>query len=90
MTIQEDVVQKILDYLNSRIDLPTLVDWSEDTLFHISESDEELPNEATLMHILGYIGAGDTPDFPLTWKILVGFLEQLGTRVRVIGEAIPR
>lgn len=88
MITQESVVQKILDYLNVKIDLATLVHWSEDALYSISEADEEIPNEAAIMHVLGYIGAGDTPHFPLTWEILTGFLEQLGTKVHVVSESI--
>ena len=34
-----------------------------------------------------YIGAGDTPGFPLTWEVLSGFLDTLGMKVRVIAEA---
>jgi hypothetical protein len=87
MITQEVVAQKILDYLNGELDLMTLVHWSEDSLFSLSESDEAIPNEQTLMRVLGYLGAGDSADFPLTWEMLSQFLEQLGTRVRVIGEA---
>ena len=87
MITQEVVAQKILDYLNGELDLTTLVHWSEDTLFALSESDEDVPNEQALMRVLGYLGAGDSADFPLTWEMLSQFLEQLGTKVRVIGEA---
>ena len=88
MITQEMVANKILDYLNGRIDQTTLVHWAEDALFTFSESDEDIPNEKTLMHVLGYVGAGDSAGFPLTWDILSGFLEQLGVRVRVVGEPV--
>jgi hypothetical protein len=41
-----------------------------------------------MMRILGYLGAGDSADFPLTWEVLSKFLEQLGTKVRVIADAV--
>lgn len=86
MVTQAAVVEKILDYLNGRVDRLTLVHWAEDALFTLSESDQDVPNEKTLMHVLGYIGAGDSEGFPLTWDVLSSFLEQLGVRVRVVSE----
>jgi hypothetical protein len=58
-----------------------LVRWAEAKLIQISESDEAIDNETLLLDILGYIGAGDTPDFPLTWEVLSGFLNRLGVWV---------
>jgi hypothetical protein len=87
MITQESVTKKILAHLNGTVSERELVHWAENALVSLSESDEDVPNEALLMDILGYIGAGDSPGFPLTWEILSGFLEQLGTRVRVIAEA---
>ncbi|GAB4463026.1 MAG: hypothetical protein Kow00120_29630 [Anaerolineae bacterium] len=86
MVTREIVVEKILDYLNGRIDRLALVHWAENALFALSESDQDTPNEKTLMHVLGYIGAGDSDGFPLTWEVLSSFLEQLGVRVRVVSE----
>ncbi len=80
MITQEDIVRKILDYLNGRIDLSALVHWSENALFALSESDEDAPNEKAILHVLGYIGAGDTADFPLTWEVLSEMLSSLGVR----------
>lgn len=50
----------------------------------LSERDDEF--EPTLLDILGYIGAGDTPGFPLSWGVLSGFLDQLGVHVRVVSD----
>jgi len=80
MITQEIVAQKILDYLNGRLDLVDLVHWSEDALFSLSESEDDIPNEKLLMRILGYIGAGDSADFPLTWEVLSEFLSSLGVK----------
>ena len=78
---RQDVIGKLLDYLNHRITLATLVDWAETTLIDTDfepETDTEL-----LMDILTYVGAADTPDFPLTWSVLSGFLKRLGASIRV-------
>jgi hypothetical protein len=80
MVTQEIAAEKILDYLNGRIELAALVHWAEDALFSLSEADESIPNEKLLMRILGYIGAGDSVDFPLTWEVLSEFLTSLGVK----------
>ena len=72
-----DFDQEILDYLNGYIDRLALVHWAEDALFELSESDEDVPNEQALMHMLGYVGAGDSAGFPLTWDVLSDFLEEV-------------
>jgi len=84
MITRDDVVRQLLAYLNGELALPELVRWAEDTLFILTDSSTESPDEAALIRILGYLGAGDTPDFPLTWDVLTGFLDELDTRVRVM------
>ena len=80
MMTQEVVAQKIVEYLNGGIDLPTLVAWSEDALLELTESSDEVINVEAMMRALGYIGAGDTPDFPLTWEVLSDLLVSLGVK----------
>lgn len=87
MTTQ-DIAGKIIAHLKGEISETQLVDWAENAVVKVVESDIEQPNEQVLLDILMYIGAGDNPDFPLTWEILSGFLEQLGTRVQVVAEMI--
>ncbi len=77
----------ILDYLNGRMGLAALVNWAENALFALTEQEADVPNTPALMQILGYIGAGDTPYFPLTWEKLAGFLDQLGLKVHVTAES---
>ncbi len=81
---QDVVAQKIIAFLNGEIAETDLVHWAEDAFVELSESDADVPNESALLDILAYLGAGDTPDFPLTWSALTDFLEQLGVKVRVI------
>lgn len=81
MVTRQVVIGKLLDYLNHRITLAVLVDWAEMALIDANfESEADIP---LLMDVLTYIGAADTPDFPLTWDMLSGFLERLGALVRV-------
>jgi hypothetical protein len=89
MITQKLVAQKILAHLNGELTETELVHWAEDAFMILSESDEDVPNENVILDVLAYIGAGDTPGFPLTWSVLSEFLEQLGTKVHVIAEAIP-
>jgi len=78
------VVSRILAYLNGELAEADLVRWAEDAFVALTESDDEIDDEALMLDILGYLGAGDSPDFPLTWGVLTDFLESLGTRVQVI------
>jgi hypothetical protein len=84
MITREVVVQQILAHLNGELSEHELVHWAENAFITLSESDDEQPDEALMLDILGYLGAGDSPGFPLTWTTLSDFLEQLGTRVRVV------
>jgi hypothetical protein len=84
MITQEILIQNILAHLNGVMGEHDLAHWAEDALVRLIESDDEIPNEKLIMDILMYIGAGDTPGFPLTWEVLSGFLEQLGASIKVI------
>lgn len=81
MITRQMVASKLLDYLNHRITLDALVDWAETALIDARfEPEADIP---LLMDVLTYVGASDTPDFPLTWELLSGFLDRLGSPVRV-------
>jgi len=77
---QKTVAQKILDYLNGKIALTVLVRWSEDAFVEVTESDQNVPNESAILRALGYIGAGDSADFPLTWEVVSELLASLGVK----------
>lgn len=87
MVTQEILIQKILNHLNGHLSQSDLVHWAETAFVELTESNTDVPNEEILLNALTYIGAGDNPGFPLTWEVLSGFLEELGTKVRVIAEA---
>lgn len=84
MITQETVVEKILAHLNGALTESELVQWAEDALFEVTESDQDIPNEDAVIDTLAYLGAGDMPGFPLSWSVLSGFLEQFGIKVRVV------
>lgn len=86
MITSETTVEQILAYLNGILSESELVAWAEDAFVQLSESAEDVAHEDLLLDILGYLGAGDTTDFPLTWTVLSDFLGQLGVRVRVVAE----
>ena len=88
MISQSLISQKILDHLNSKLSQDELVQWAENALVEVTESNSDLVNEEMLLDILAYIGAGDSPGFPLSWTVLSGFLESMGTKVRVIAEVV--
>lgn len=85
---KQTISQKILDHLNGKLSQEELVMWAENTFIDLTESDTDASNEETLLDTLAYIGAGDSPGFPLSWVVLSGFLERMGTKVRVIAEAV--
>jgi hypothetical protein len=87
MITRETVAGIIVSHLNGTMTEAELVRWAEDAFVSLSESESDTQNEDMLLDILGYIGAGDAPGFPLSWSVLSGFLEQLGVKVRVITEA---
>ncbi len=49
MITQDIVVEKILAHLNHQISEAELVRWAEDALVTLSESDEDVPNEETIL-----------------------------------------
>lgn len=83
MTITRQIVRdKLLAYLNAQITLAELVDWAENTFIDgVLEPAEDVD---MLNDILGYLAAADTAQFPLTWDICAGFLDNLGVKVQVI------
>jgi len=86
MITQEAVAQKIITFLNGEVSESELVRWAEDAFVELSEADEDMPDESMLLDILAYLGAGDTPGFPLTWSALADFLDQLGVKVRIVAQ----
>jgi len=87
MITRELVVERIVAHLNGALSERELVDWAEDALVALFEGDTDAADEDLIIDTLTYIGAGDTPGFPLSWSVLSGFLERFGVKVRVVTEA---
>lgn len=82
MITQEILAEKILAYLNGQISLDHLVTWAEDALVIFTESDQRPPNADIIWDALLYLGAADSPGFPLTWEAIKDMLEHLGRPVQ--------
>lgn len=79
---RQKVSETLLRYLNGEITLAELVDWAENSVgLSDFEPDEDVD---MLMKIMMYLAGADTAYFPLTWDVLVEFLNQLGTPVKIV------
>ena len=86
MITETVVAGKILAFMNGQLTETELIHWAEDAFVALSETDSDVANEGALLDVLGYLGAGDTAGFPLTWSALSDFLDRLGVKIRVIAE----
>jgi hypothetical protein len=84
MITREILASEILAYLNGQCSLNELVEWAEDAIVTFTESSQRPPESDTIWDILLYVGAGDTPDFPLTWDVIRDFLERLGRPIQTV------
>jgi mRNA-degrading endonuclease RelE of RelBE toxin-antitoxin system len=77
---RKDVAEKLIGYLEHRLTVEELVDWSERALMEeeLDESDVD-----TLREILARLGAADVRAFALTWDDCEEILKRLGYRVQV-------
>ena len=82
MITQELLADQIVAYLNGQISLSNLVVWAEDALVAFTESDERPPNADAVWNTLLYLGAADTPGFPMTWETIREMLDSLGRPVQ--------
>ncbi len=82
MITQEILADQILAYLNRQIALDDLVAWSEDALVTFTESDQRPSNTDAIWDALLYLGAADSPDFPLTWEAITDMLEKIGRPIQ--------
>ena len=77
---KEEVVNKLLSYLNRSVNLEELVDWAESAICEAEydERDFELIREATKLVLFW------NPDrYGLSWDDCYNYLSQLGYQVKV-------
>lgn len=74
------IAEMLINYINRKIDLPTLVNWAEDM---IKEADFENGSFELIRGILARIGLADVREFGLTWDDCYDYLHKLGYSVKV-------
>jgi hypothetical protein len=82
MITRQQVSEKIVAYLNGELTLAQLVSWAENCMVEggfAPDSDVDM-----LIEIVMYLAAADTKYFPPTWEVFSDFLNQLGSRVKVV------
>jgi hypothetical protein len=77
---QQQVAQKLIDYLNHEITLSELVDWAE---LAMMEAEFENQNFEILRDIISRLGLADVRAFGVTFEDFEGFLSRLGYNVKV-------
>ncbi len=85
MATRQVVQEHLLAYLNEEITLAQLVHWAESCFIEGGFTPDE---DVTLLRdIVAYLAAADTDAFPLTWDVVLQFLKDLGTSVKVVATA---
>ena len=84
MITRDTVREKLLAYLNQRLTLAELVDWSENALLN---DEFEAHDSAILRDIIARLGVADVRQFGMTWEDCTEFLRRLGYTVEV--KAVP-
>lgn len=74
------LAEMLINYINRKIDLSTLVSWAEDM---IKEADFENRSFELIRGILARIGLADVREFGLTWDDCYDYLHKLGYNVKV-------
>ena len=77
---KEDIVDKILAYLNRSITLEQMVDWAERM---ICEAEYDERDFELIKEILSHLGVADVKEFGLSWDECYDYLSRLGHRVKV-------
>jgi len=77
---KEEVVNKLVSYLNRSINLEELVHWAENA---ICEAEYDERDFELIRNILGHLGLADVREFGLSWDDCYNYLSQLGFQVKV-------
>ncbi len=80
LVTKQEVVEKLMAYLNGKLGLHELVEWAEEVM---QEGDFPEEEYETLRDIVARLGVADVTAFSLTWEDCVSMLKQLGYRVNV-------
>ena len=74
------VAKKLLSYMQHKITLENLVDWSENAIMRGKYQDNEIK---TLTEILGRIGLADVKAFGLFWDDCLQMMNSLGYKIKI-------
>ena len=77
---RETVAEKIAAYLQHRITVAQLVDWSENAMMEGEFAEEDME---TLRKVISRLGVADVRAFGLTWEDCEQLLQELGYSARV-------
>ena len=77
---KEELMSKLLDYLNHSITLQELVDWAENM---VQEAEYDEKDYELIKRILVHLGVADVKQFGLTWDDCYEYLSALGYKVKV-------
>ncbi len=80
MITKKIIADKLLAYLQHRLPLEDLVDWSEQALLESSYEDD---NFHTIRNSLSQLGLADVKAFGLEWKDCETIMEKLGYKLEV-------
>jgi hypothetical protein len=80
MITKKIIADKLLAYLQHRLPLEDLVDWSEQALLESSYEDD---NFHTIRNSLSQLGLADVRAFGLEWKDCETIMEKLGYKLEV-------
>jgi hypothetical protein len=85
MITKQIIADQLLSYLQHRLSLPELVDWSEQSLMEGSYEDD---HAHTIRNALFQLGLADVKAFGLEWKDCEAIMENLGFKLEVKALAV--
>jgi len=77
---KKELADKLIKYINRKIDLPSLISWAEDM---IREANFENGSFELIREILARLGLADVREFGLTWDDCYDYLHKLGYHVKI-------
>ena len=80
MITKKIIADKLLAYLQHRMSLTDLVDWSEQNLMKSCYEDD---SSHTIRNTLAHLGVADVKTFGLEWKDCEAIMEKLGFKLEV-------
>lgn len=77
---RQTVAERIAAYLQHKITLAQLVDWSENAMMEGEFAEEDME---TLRNVISRLGVADVRAYGLTWEDCEQLLQELGYSARV-------